>query len=496
MPYDIIRRKRRYCVRNSETGEIKHCYDTKEKALRLLRALYANVDDARAESEERDAVFKAYHALVNMSASELEQWAESECSKKASLSRAPIQRNLHLLRTPKEQWGAKEIRWAKRTISFISRMRAMPRGEPQGDCPSKRDIALRNWGYNPSAERADVRAWRPEPVVACVRTSVEDVKDPSEIDVLAMPFFVVDSFQTYFSPRTDLMLDYLPSNVPVFDWHGLGGRPEDARPIGRVVRWWTTSEGRWARVKLNTDDPRYEQFARAAAECRLGASVGMLRAGMYPQPPVETNGVFDKPTELLQAPVVELSLIIMDETKRPSNPSAIAGYRFDIRYNPQEDMCDCQQEMRQMADVQALEELRAQIETLRQQMATMEDELQRERKAKEELIQMRRQERADQFAQRMIALKMPRDVIDSFLNIYNKLEDRDQDELNVALARLLDYVRGSAATEQAAALRSADSVRAMLTSQVVREEKRADDLDRFRAEVREWLAKVRRTEQK
>lgn len=149
-----------------------------------------------------------------------------------------------------------------------------------------------------------------------------------------------------------------------------------------------------------------------------------------------------------------------------------------------------------MTDVQALEELRAQIETLRQQMATMEDELQRERKAKEELIQMRRQERADQFAQRMIALKMPRDVIDSFLNIYGKLEDRDQDELNVALARLLDYVRGSAATEQAAALRSADSVRAMLTSQVVREEKRADDLDRFRAEVREWLAKVRRTEQK
>lgn len=47
MPYTIRRRKGKYLVVNAENGDVKGEHPTKEKALRQLRALYANVPDAR-----------------------------------------------------------------------------------------------------------------------------------------------------------------------------------------------------------------------------------------------------------------------------------------------------------------------------------------------------------------------------------------------------------------------------------------------------------------
>lgn len=98
-----------------------------------------------------DEVFSKYHGLVNMSYSELKAWSETDCSKKASLDRSPITRNLNLLSKKKADWGADEVKSANRTISFISRMKNMEQGEPVSkDCPSKRDISLKNWAYNPN----------------------------------------------------------------------------------------------------------------------------------------------------------------------------------------------------------------------------------------------------------------------------------------------------------------------------------------------------------
>jgi hypothetical protein len=102
-------------------------------------------------NEDRlNEVYSKYRNTVNMSASELESWAETECSKKASISRAPIKRNLELLRTKKADWTSKHIRWANRTISFVNRMKGAEQGQPAAEgCPSKRDISLKNWAYNP-----------------------------------------------------------------------------------------------------------------------------------------------------------------------------------------------------------------------------------------------------------------------------------------------------------------------------------------------------------
>lgn len=94
-------------------------------------------------------IYEKYYDSVNMTYEELKEWSENPCSKKASLDRSPINRNLHLLSTPKSEWGVKENNWANKTISFIARHKGQPEGkEVSKDCPySKRFIALANWGY-------------------------------------------------------------------------------------------------------------------------------------------------------------------------------------------------------------------------------------------------------------------------------------------------------------------------------------------------------------
>lgn len=52
MPWHIERKDGRACVVKSSTGEVKKCYDKRRDALRLLRALYANVPEARDKEKK------------------------------------------------------------------------------------------------------------------------------------------------------------------------------------------------------------------------------------------------------------------------------------------------------------------------------------------------------------------------------------------------------------------------------------------------------------
>lgn len=112
-------------------------------------------NESLAMSEEKiSEVYKKYHSLVNMSYSQLKNWSENPCSKVASLSRSPINRNLKLLSKSKDQWTATDTRSANRTISFISRMKGVEGGENTKtadgkSCPSKKSVSLMNWGYKP-----------------------------------------------------------------------------------------------------------------------------------------------------------------------------------------------------------------------------------------------------------------------------------------------------------------------------------------------------------
>lgn len=101
--------------------------------------------------EEKDKVFREYKNTVNMSANQLDIWSSTKCSKKASVSRKPVKRNLRLLRKSKDKWTQKDVEDAKRTISFINRMKGVEAGKPVEGCGvSKKTIALKNWGFDPN----------------------------------------------------------------------------------------------------------------------------------------------------------------------------------------------------------------------------------------------------------------------------------------------------------------------------------------------------------
>ena len=102
--------------------------------------------------------YERYHNAVNMTAAEMRRWSKDPCSQLASLDDGPVERNLHLLSTPRSSWGGKEVMWAKRTVSFVARMRGMRSGRPAGPgCPSKRDISLKNWAFDPDKAKSNRR---------------------------------------------------------------------------------------------------------------------------------------------------------------------------------------------------------------------------------------------------------------------------------------------------------------------------------------------------
>ena len=98
------------------------------------------------------SIYSRYKATVNMTYTELLRWSKSPCSRKASLDRTPIQRNLRLLSKPAREWNKQDERDALKTIAFIARMKAVNSGRPiSKDCRmSKRTASLKNWAYDPN----------------------------------------------------------------------------------------------------------------------------------------------------------------------------------------------------------------------------------------------------------------------------------------------------------------------------------------------------------
>lgn len=90
-----------------------------------------------------DKAHSKYKDSVNMTFTELRIWKDNPLSKKASLDRKPIFKNLRLLSKPKKKWTLKDAEDANKTISYIARAKTAKKGEL-----SKNEIALRNWGFD------------------------------------------------------------------------------------------------------------------------------------------------------------------------------------------------------------------------------------------------------------------------------------------------------------------------------------------------------------
>ena len=130
-------------------------YNSSEELLdfvtEFLADLIFDLDEKNAFSQEEiDETYKEYKASVNMSYSELKRWSETECSKKASIGRTAINRNLTLLSKKKADWTSANATEARKAIAYIARAIKQPQGKDVSkDCPySKNYIALKNWAYD------------------------------------------------------------------------------------------------------------------------------------------------------------------------------------------------------------------------------------------------------------------------------------------------------------------------------------------------------------
>lgn len=108
---------------------------------------YKRRDGTKVREHQR--IYNNYQKETNMTAKEFEKWSKTECSKKASLNREPIERNKRLLSTPKSKWKNRDFEEAKKTISFNRRMKKVKAGKKVKGCnESKRTISLKNWAYD------------------------------------------------------------------------------------------------------------------------------------------------------------------------------------------------------------------------------------------------------------------------------------------------------------------------------------------------------------
>jgi HK97 family phage prohead protease len=174
---------------------------TREQLVQLIRAMGHSDEELvrmmgdealkEATPEKMKERYDAFHSLVNMSASEITKWGESECSNLASRTEdgglggdKVRKRVIRLLGTKLEDWNSQDFADAGDVVGFISRMSNMEQGEPVREgCPSKRDISLLNWGHNPNRKGgADKKGEKPTDRKAVrLKNAVEvDSTDPNE----------------------------------------------------------------------------------------------------------------------------------------------------------------------------------------------------------------------------------------------------------------------------------------------------------------------------
>lgn len=117
---------------------------------------------AGGEVDEHKETYKKWKSLVNMSRSELQSFYDSEEGKKAGLSSAEAKKQgidsgresarwiMKMKDTPVSKWTPAMWKWAKKQISFISRMSGNKGGlyEDNGN-KTRKHTSLLIWGHNP-----------------------------------------------------------------------------------------------------------------------------------------------------------------------------------------------------------------------------------------------------------------------------------------------------------------------------------------------------------
>ncbi|MBE7176936.1 MAG: DUF3140 domain-containing protein [Mucilaginibacter polytrichastri] len=105
--------------------------------------------------KDHEEIYQDFKKLVNMSASQLEKWLETDMSKEVgqkegdgeSTGRKSAKKIVKILQTKKDDLNSSDYTHMSKVIAYISRHTAQ---RPKGDVSNTPWLySLKNWGYNP-----------------------------------------------------------------------------------------------------------------------------------------------------------------------------------------------------------------------------------------------------------------------------------------------------------------------------------------------------------
>ena len=127
-----------------------------------LEQFFNRLNEEMSDDDKKET-YKKWKKLVNMSASSLKKYYESETGKKSGLTpkqakaaggistgRQSARWIVKMKETPVKEWTPEMWKWANKQISFISRMKgnAGPNVDEYGN-PTRKMMSLKIWGHDP-----------------------------------------------------------------------------------------------------------------------------------------------------------------------------------------------------------------------------------------------------------------------------------------------------------------------------------------------------------
>lgn len=125
-------------------------------------------------TDDKLALYRDWKKLINMSASEIQKFLDSEEGQVAGLSRKEASTAgssgnkiksgrdsaraiIRMLETKKEDWTENDWAWAKRQVAFIKRMSGANGPLEKDGEKTRKTLALMVWGHNPLKENVDLK---------------------------------------------------------------------------------------------------------------------------------------------------------------------------------------------------------------------------------------------------------------------------------------------------------------------------------------------------
>lgn len=174
------------CVSMTKGAKVKEILDGRRSK---------KMKEGGAIERKHDETYQKWRHLVNMSASELERFYDSEEGKKAGLTASEAKKQgigsgrqsarwiLRMKKTPKSEWTPEMWKWAGRQVSFISRMSGNegPLYDDKGR-KTRKHLSLLIWGNNPEKNKAGGRTIAQTPAPASDRIKGSRTNKPKSAE--------------------------------------------------------------------------------------------------------------------------------------------------------------------------------------------------------------------------------------------------------------------------------------------------------------------------